>query len=906
MDSDDLLGPLNESKDDYHSSDEEDEWSDGSSYSSYYSDSNSTAPDWEPYVDDFTGELLYIECHPFVVQHNKDNKPSSHREFFTKSHLRHSTRGKFLRLIRKRESKRKKKNQKPLEVADTSTTSKVKFQDSQDGEEKEVLLEIDAENRHNLSSDKSLAESLLGLVVSALSDGNRVMIAGFSYDSKAKHERNIKIGDWLKSINDIEVNVDNLDDILQKFINRDVVLLKLQRVTGVDVTKDPPINELNNESIFVKEFLSNLSNVKDEQRLMHVLCARLVGMVYINTENLKESNKDNEDIVYCFPTPVKSNVLSTTRGMYITLNHLLNEITKSKPQVSSIDHNGQTTHIAYNNFGSKLLLFMLPDVMASRDDTLLISKKIVRLLEFTYDSIDSCFADDLNICQLNHFLARFFAGSLGGDVWCTIQQLLETEEDDLIKPKKQYYFEDLLSVVPVINLTDEANMLVDDALTELEASDYREWNEEPLDCQRLFTIIGSAYYHSGYLVTSHFIEGDLIDVNTYCKLHGYFHLSKSEPVKSLVLWREVFPVSCRKTDDKTIKCPEGKRYLLIVGSGKDLLTVIMEAGGCTEPAENNMGPDAFYVEEVQATLAHIQEVGISELANRILSTDSNEQIALPVPNVSKKKGEFININFSKATSSAKDLISSPKKNEVTSILKRRSSDQNFINHQGSSSNVSVADEYYDRQSEGSELSQGGYSEKSEISDDSSKNFRRVQYDDDSDTDGDHGDDSQLDSSFDVPDIRQSLDSEEYRLVQLTAGQENVLIHFSELNITRGVLLYPLEPRITSQTYEVIVPNFKRCSLEIHRMFQNTLRFTNTPTQEIAKSMMNKSLVGIKEYGILFECPYLDAKDKKNKIKYWVIGRLFSNHHAKEIYVCYRDGIPQNLIDIAFKMEMSDM
>nr|CAI5822169.1 unnamed protein product [Callosobruchus analis] len=79
-------------------------------------------------TDDFTGELLYIECHPFVVQHNKDNKPSSHSEFFTKSHLRHSTRGKFLRLIRKRESKRKKKNQKPVEVADTTTTSKVKFQ----------------------------------------------------------------------------------------------------------------------------------------------------------------------------------------------------------------------------------------------------------------------------------------------------------------------------------------------------------------------------------------------------------------------------------------------------------------------------------------------------------------------------------------------------------------------------------------------------------------------------------------------------------------------------------------------------------------------------------------------------------------------------------------------------------
>lgn len=50
-----------------------------------------------------------------------------------------------------------------------------------------------------------------------------VLFTGFSYDSKARHDRNIKIGDWLKTINNIEVNVNNLDDILQKFINHNEV-----------------------------------------------------------------------------------------------------------------------------------------------------------------------------------------------------------------------------------------------------------------------------------------------------------------------------------------------------------------------------------------------------------------------------------------------------------------------------------------------------------------------------------------------------------------------------------------------------------------------------------------------------------------------------------------------------------
>lgn len=66
----------------------------------------------------------------------------------------------------------------------------------------------------------------------------------------------------------------------------------------------------------------------------------------------------------------------------------------------------------------------------------------------------------------------------------------------------------------------------------------------------------------------------------------------------------------------------------------------------------------------------------------------------------------------------------PKKNEVTSILKRRSTDQNFVQY---NSNTSLPDDSFDGQSEGSG-SQGGYSERSEISDDSRRNFRRVKYD----------------------------------------------------------------------------------------------------------------------------------------------------------------------------------
>ncbi|XP_060525407.1 protein inturned isoform X2 [Cylas formicarius] len=853
----------------------------------------STIPDWEPYVDDLSGELLYVDCHPFVTQ-NKDHNPKEPPQPFSKTQLRKSTRGKFLRLIRRRESKRRsRKGPKPLDdVVENSNTLKVKFQDCQEGEEKDVTLEIDSENRYNLSSDKSLAESLLGINVSTLSDGNRVMIAGFSFDSKAKNERNIKIGDWLKSINGIDVNVDNLDDILQKFINHDEVLLKLQRVAATEVTKDPPINELNLESNFVKELMN--CKAEDEATLMQALCKHPVGVVYLDTEKLNENKQPNEDVIYCFPRPLQRNALCNARGSFITLSHLLQDVTNSDANSSTFFYKQRLVHIVYTKLDKKLLLFMLPDDRLSIKEVSLLHEQLVRLLEFSYESVDQCFTTERHANQVDWFFSRFFARIMSDCSWATIKQFLEQQDSNEATP---CLFEDVLPYVPNLNLQDEALMQVDDALAELEASDYREWNEEPLDCQRLFTILGSALFHSGYLVASHFIQDDLIDVCCFCKQQGFFYLSRSEPVKSLVFWKEVFPSSC-KNFPSAIKFPLARRYLLIVGSGKDLLTVLMEAGGCTESAEPNMGPDAFYVEEAQATLAHVQELGVGELADRSVANNSGFGIVTPTPPASKKKTDFMGtLNFPRASSSlVKEPAPSAKRTEVTSILKRRSSDQNFSS--------SLVEDVYDAYSEGSDSQ--CYSERmSEISDDSGI---RQKNDEDSDTD-EFMDGSQIStSSFDISEMRQSLLSEmgDYVPVQLTVGETNILYDFIHLDATEGILISPLDCNLKSQTYHNITNNFRRCCQIIHGVFQNTLRFKNMPAQDIAKTLMNKSLIAIKEYGVVFECLYVDEKEnnKRNKITYWVVGRLFYMPHPREVYVCYQELVPQNMVELAFKIGLN--
>lgn len=111
-----------------------------------------------------------------------------------------------------------------------------------------------------------------------------------------------------------------------------------------------------------------------------------------------------------------------------------------------------------------------------------------------------------------------------------------------------------------------------------------------MDCQRLFTIIGSALYHEGYLLSSHFVHEDLIDVHCYCKQQGLFQLSKTEPLRTLVHWKEVFPFSCnRGLADITsnFKFPDGKRYLLVVGSGKVV-------DFCKSRIQNELNTIVFY------------------------------------------------------------------------------------------------------------------------------------------------------------------------------------------------------------------------------------------------------------------------------------------------------------------------
>lgn len=75
-------------------------------------------------------------------------------------------------------------------------------------------MSVDPSKRHKLGRRATLCEAYLGITPGAFSDNIRFMVAGFVPGGEAIKNKNIKIGDWLRSVDGREVNVQNLENLL--------------------------------------------------------------------------------------------------------------------------------------------------------------------------------------------------------------------------------------------------------------------------------------------------------------------------------------------------------------------------------------------------------------------------------------------------------------------------------------------------------------------------------------------------------------------------------------------------------------------------------------------------------------------------------------------------------------------
>ena len=87
------------------------------------------------------------------------------------------------------------------------------------GEKYIVNIWVDPEKRHKLGRRATACEAYLGIIPRIASDKSKIIVAGFVPDGEALKSKDIKIGDWLQSINSKEVNNHNIDSLLSGIVS---------------------------------------------------------------------------------------------------------------------------------------------------------------------------------------------------------------------------------------------------------------------------------------------------------------------------------------------------------------------------------------------------------------------------------------------------------------------------------------------------------------------------------------------------------------------------------------------------------------------------------------------------------------------------------------------------------------
>lgn len=304
------------------------------------------------------------------------------------------------------------------------------------------------------SSEKNCQiEKLFGISLETHKDGKTLVVSDFLPESKAIYTPKVKTGFYLQKINGMEVTSHNINNVLQRVVEDvDNPKLTFQVVTE-------------GYSLDIEKLLT--SKCAPENSLTQMLKDAMCSVLYICCNDVEYQSNDDKGVLYCFPRPFNQNFLYNTRGAYLTLNHLApKSLGTSEPTISSVLHKNQLINITYASQYSDLLLFAIPcddiDVFAAKR----INVEIVRLLEFLYGSLKTCFTKPNNVDKLDSLFSRIFVTFLN--------ESINKNNDSQSRVYGSSHFEDLLAA-HAMSLPLEVKLQVEDAISELEAADYREW-----------------------------------------------------------------------------------------------------------------------------------------------------------------------------------------------------------------------------------------------------------------------------------------------------------------------------------------------------------------------------------------------------------------------------------------------
>ncbi|CAH1778014.1 unnamed protein product [Owenia fusiformis] len=879
-----------------------DDRNDSESSGSFYSDDESDGlePVWADKVDS-KGELFYLEA-----PHHNDPAPYLNNNNLAQSnnHLTESDK------LKKKTGLDKLKNligKNKIEKGSADVLNNQIFNNigptgKPNNSVKDVLVYADP---YREIRGVSLCEALFGIIPGQFvlrsshparpTPQLKILVQGLVPGGEAMRSGQIKIGDWLMYVNDLEVNWHNVDSILSAITSPKQVKLTLQKSSAVTTStgerQGAQLGQGDNEMVKL---------VSGEQTEI-ATCSSPHQVMYLTLESNSETAKDQDDLMYVYPRQTDSKLVEI-RGMFLTISHMLPDVTKKAAKNSTVMCNEELVHVGYAQEGKELLVIALP---ADRVDLYEMDQVIaitVRAMRVLYGSLSSAFGNKENSGRLDHYFCLLFHKLLTKSQQSSNQGNSSNQHSNSNHSNNVRMLE-LLPSVQFVPLAEELKVEVDNILSDFESADFVDMSDDYYDVRRLYSILGSSLYYKGCLVSSHLHSVDLEDVGIYLQCYSILDISSTNSMGQLVLWKEVFPTRrCHKQVDPLLPGytePEGRWFLLVVGLQNYVLATLLEAAGCAQICEGQPSPDPFFVDQARATLL------------QMLSSNVHSQCQARISNPAGPHTTSADQSFPCKTSKHE----SPRPKGSPRVAHTPRAPQTQIHHSprgmpGSQSmpmlkkpsplperhkNIvrsMVFEDHSDpeTQSTGSNMSTPtSHRKPSQTSDDS----------------GGSGGSSGLFKSqkkqrkmapYDVSGLKQSLDfADNSQNAKLTVGDCN-LFHYLCLDWCDGVYICPGQTE-RGPNHKQLLRNFYVNATRIHNLFQHSINAHNGGSHD-------ECLGGVTEQGVLFECtPDNWPANKKQPpvLQYWIIGRLFLEPQVREVYVCHQDGAAQNIVELAFKL-----
>ncbi|XP_068143298.1 protein inturned [Drosophila tropicalis] len=874
--------------------------SSSSSFTTSYSDGSDLA-NWEEYVAD-DGSLFYVEYMPNATRTTE-------------------RRVEFMRLGKKsgrRQQQQQQQQQKP-QTPQSHSNRQSQSQSQSHAEEfrfsqlktsdshKQLELVITAADRFRFGRRSTAVESILGFRVQPFPDQPEcLMVESFVHDISALQHQGgtIKRGDWFKSLNGIELYASNVDELLQQFIEPTQVCLGFQgnqendderdlaKATaeggGAENQGDIPgsaghhqqITKVVNFSMFADQFermMVPTSSASSETGSMPFALLLLPPECY--------QQDQHKDSLYYYPENPSTNFLYKARGSFLTLHAVLSEL-QTQPLTSRlrVGEDRQIYHVNYRRLNGFLLLLAYSSNLFTEAECHLRSDELMGYIRFSLPGL-----------TLDNFTSN--GGNSGGGSdeglrlflrhFCSIQRsrLLATSSSG---PHIQ--FEQLLRQSCSLPLPKEAQLRIFDALSEMEAMDYRNWNDEPLTTHREFFIYGSALYYEHYLLASLLPASERVQVEGFLRCRGIFDFIGNPKlrVRELYVWEEIVMPNAT-----------GRYFLTVCTRNHLSLAVILKIFDAPDMAPDAIvAPSLFYIEEIQETLDHLVQCGIESLAM--------------FWSISNKRPEVLNEaeKMQEHAAATSGTVPDPDKEETVphkleSFLKQKLT---VLSSTNTNSSAAVDEETGQQCS-----SLGGSSIHSLTPSEDDSSRRRLTpihgpgpgEDSDSGSDWEnfavqhplHFGENQSQSQ-----MTESMWKEINNVVpvKISAGWKNSVLYYVYIDLANGSLFAPLNSG--SESLPFLSEIRKACHL-IHSVLERSKHYRRPSMESSTSTSSSHSQSVAKEHGITLNLQGEGLNG--NGLQIVVIGRLFQSP-AKEVYVCHRAEVPQNIIEMAFRLSFFSM